>query len=390
MDAHVVIVGGGFGGVHTALKLANKKGVYVRLVTPETYFEYHAALYRSATGRSPMEVAIPLNEFFGFAKNVEVVRDKVESISRDGMVVGESGSVYRYDQLVLATGNVANYFGIPGLQQYSYGAKTIQEALRFKRHLHEQLLEQEAEHAYVVVGGGATGVELAAELVSYLKRIRRKHGIGRGFTVYLIEANARVLPILPESISQSVQRQLERAGVKLVLGTAVQAETADNIELPTGNIRSHTVVWTAGLANNPLLTESSLFKLGPGGKAEVDDHLEALPGIYIVGDGAATEFSGMAQTALHNAAFVAKDILHKLDGKPRSAYKPKRPVYAIPVGPRWSAIRWGSIEVYGRAGWMLRRLADLRLFLTFLPLHKALRLWRFGFADDEVCDVCKG
>lgn len=389
MDMHVVIVGGGFGGVHAALKLANKHGIHVRLVTSETYFEYHAALYRSATGRSPLEVAIPLAQFFRFAKNVEIVQDTVESINPHGHVTGRSGSVYRYDQLVLATGSVTAYFGIRGVQQYAYGAKTIQEALRFKRHLHEQLLRSEVEHAYVVVGGGATGVELAAELVSYLKRVRRKHRVQPGYTVYLVEANDRVLSILPQSMSKAVERRLERIGVKLVLGTAIQSETADYLELPAGNIRSHTVVWTAGMANNPLLTESGHFKLGRAGKVEVGEFLEALPNVYVVGDSAATRFSGMAQTALHNAAFVASDILRKQSGQQRQSYKPKQPVYAIPVGPRWSAVRWGWLEVYGRVGWLLRRLADLRLYVTFLPPYKALRTWRYGYVDEEACPVCR-
>jgi NADH dehydrogenase FAD-containing subunit len=97
----VVIVGGGLGGVRAALKLANRKGIDVKLISPQSYFEYHAALYRSATGRSPLEVAIPLKDFFGYAKNVEVIDDTIEDIdSKDQVVVGKSDSRYEYEKLI--------------------------------------------------------------------------------------------------------------------------------------------------------------------------------------------------------------------------------------------------------------------------------------------------
>src|SRR5690606_19057172 len=148
----------------------------VTLISDQTYFEYHAALYRSATGRSPLEVAVPLVDFFRGANNVEVVEDKVEDFSvKKREVYGQSGSTWAYDSLVLAPGSVTNYFGIKGLEEYSYGVKSIHQALELKRHMHDTLVAGHEERNYVIIGAGATGVELAGELAAYLKEIRRNH-----------------------------------------------------------------------------------------------------------------------------------------------------------------------------------------------------------------------
>lgn len=387
----VVIVGGGFGGVRTALLLANKIGVEVRLISSQGYFEYHAALYRSATGRSPLEVAIPLSDFFAFAENVEVVEDTISDINdKDNYVTGESGSRYNYEALVLALGNVTEYYRIKGLREYAYGVKTIHEALRLKRHLHEQLLSADSDRNYVVIGAGATGVELSAELSDYLKKIRKRHGIKHSFTVDLIESDPRALSAMPTDFSATVGRRLKKLGVKTIFNTPVRSETVDSIQLPRGPMNTHTVIWTAGVTNNPFFSKfPELFHLGGAGRVEVDQYLQAAPGIYVIGDSAATPYSGMAQTALHDAEFIVNNLLRKLKGRPAMEYKPKQPVYAIPVGTRWAAVLWGNARIYGRLGWVLRRLADLKLYLKFLPIRKALTTWRYGFVDEETCAVCK-
>ncbi len=387
----VVIVGGGFGGVRAALSLANKRGVDVKLISNQGYFEYHAALYRSATGRSPLEVAIPLSDFFAYAKNVEVLEDTITDISKnDQKIIGKTGSRYEYDELILALGNITEFYGIKGLKEYAYGVKTIHEALKLKRHLHEQLLNSESDRNYIVIGAGATGVELSAELSAYLKKIRHKHKVNRTFKVDLIEASPRVLAAMPEDFSAGVERRLKKLGVKTHFNTPVKSESVGSIQLPQGQIHSHTVVWTAGVTNNPFFSKfPDIFRLGKAGRVEVDEYLQATSSIFVIGDSAVTPYSGMAQTALHDAKFVVRNLIRKTKGQHMLAYKPKRPIYAIPVGSRWAAVLWGKTRIYGRLGWMLRRQADLRLYLTFLPLRKALTTWRYGFVDEEVCSVCK-
>ncbi len=388
----VVIVGGGFGGVRAALKLANKRGIEVRLISKQSYFEYHAALYRSATGRSPLEVAIPLREFFAKKQGVEFIEDEIVSLHEDQKyLLGKSESKYHYDYVIFSMGAVSQYFGIDGLKEYSEGIKTIQEALELKRHLHEALISHEKpELNYVVVGGGPSGIELAGELPSYLQKIRRNHHVRhKKFNVDLVEASPQLLPQLPARFANKIEKRLARLGVSMYLNTAVKSETAQSLSLPNGSIRTHTVIWTAGTTNNPFYASNRVFKLTKGNKVVVDDYLRVNDEIFVIGDSAATKYSGMAQTALHDADFVANNLLRRLRNKPLNTYVPKAPVHAIPVGPRWSAVKWGSLEIYGRLGWLLRRAADLRLYLEFMPLKSALAVWHYGLVPEEVCRRCK-
>lgn len=386
----IVIVGGGFAGVRAAMKLANRREFTVKLISQRSYFEYHAALYRSATGRSPLEVAIPLADFFGGARNVEVVIDRITRIDPKARVIQSEEFRYQYDSLILAVGGVTQYFHIDGLAEYSYGVKTIQEALELKRHLHEDLTGHQPHH-YVVIGAGATGVELAAEMTAYLSHVRRRHGLrGAGFTVDLIEASERILPQLPARFSDPIAKRLKKLGVKIHLNMAVKGETLDALQLPHGEVKTHTVVWTAGQANNPLFAaHPEIFRLGRKGLVETDKHLKAHDDIYVVGDSAQTTYAGMAQTALHDANLVAENLIRQVKGQRSLAYHPERPIYAIPVGPRWSGVLWGRVRIYGYAGWVLRRLADLRLYLKFLTSGKAFTAWRYGMILEETCPLCR-
>ncbi len=388
----VVIVGGGFSGVRTALNLANNPDFDVVLVSKEPYFEYHSALYRSATGHSAREVAISLIDFFAGDDNIKVVHDEIIQIdSKKKLAAGLLPTPYHYDVLIMAVGSITQYFGIKGMAKFSYGVNTVKEALELKRRLHEDLLTHHSiERNYVVVGGGPTGVELAGELMSYLKHVRGRHHIKTQFNVDLIEAGPRLLAGLPPRFTDRIQRRQKLLGIKTYFNTAVESETVDEIKLPRGELKSHTVMWTAGVTNNPLFAKYPvIFQLGKGGKVVVDQYLEAYPNIYVLGDGALTKYSGMAQTALHDANFLTANLKRRLRDRAQLTYVPKRPIYAIPSGSRWAAVLWGDVRIYGYAGWVMRRLADLRLFLGFLPLTKALAVWRSGFIAEESCPVCK-
>jgi len=137
----VLILGGGFAGVMTAKRLSEYRlpNVRIRLVSDRSNFEYHGALYRYAAGHPLMEVCMPLRDIIN-EDRVEIVTDRVVSIDKEKeMVFGESGSTYRYDTLVIGLGAETNFFGIPGLEEYSFGMKTIDQANELKKHLKQTL-----------------------------------------------------------------------------------------------------------------------------------------------------------------------------------------------------------------------------------------------------------
>jgi len=284
---------------------------------------------------------------------------------------------------------VTNYFGIQGLEKYSYGIKSVAEVRRFKDHLHQQLTDEHTpDPHYVIVGAGPTGIELAGALPGYLRWVMRNHGINhRAINVSLIEAAPRLLPRSPKITSRSVRRRLRQLGVRLSLGQTVQGETADSLMVSGQSLASHTVVWTAGQAHHPFFAQNR-FAINERHKVEVNELLEAERDIYVIGDNASTPYSGYAQTALRDAVFVSKNVIRELNGKPVKSYIPKRPISIIPVGPGWAAVDWGRVHFHGRVGWWLREIADWIGFHDFEPWWKATEQWATEFGREETCPMC--
>ena len=387
----IVIVGGGFGGVRAALRLAGQPDVAVTLISANPGFSYYPQLYHAATGGVRSEASIPLADLFA-GQPVELVQDTITVLDAENqLVVGASGTNYHYDELILALGSVTNYFGIEGLKEFSYNIKSIEGAERFKRHLHDQLAkDSHPELHYVVVGGGPTGVELAAALGDYLEQIIKQHHINAPkYQIDLVEAAPRLLPHSPEGYAARVQRRLEQSGVHVMTGATVEAETPAELRLKGKSIATKTVIWTAGVSNNPFFRNNvDHFTLAKNGRVEVNEYLEAAPHIRVIGDGANTQYTGMAQTAIYDANYVAADILRQLRGGARSKYKPKAPVSVIPVGKRWAAVQWGRLELYGFIGWILRRLADLIAYSDIESWPKAVRVWLQDARREDDCAVC--
>ena len=263
---HVLIVGGGFGGVKAALELVNHTHFKVTLLSDDTDLRYYPTLYHTATGGKRANSSIPLTKIFE-DKAIEIVQGSATTIDRKAKTITTAGGqTHAFDTLILGLGVVTNYFGIPGLSDYSFSIKTQAEVARFKAHLHKQLVDDhQPDLNYVVIGAGPTGIELSGALPSYLKRIIKNHGLQpKPIHIDLIEAAPRLLPRLPRDTSRTVRRQLKRLGVKLYLGSTVQGETADELTVSGKPIRSHTVIWTAGVTNHPFFRQSGYRHLPAG------------------------------------------------------------------------------------------------------------------------------
>ena len=385
----VLIVGGGFGGVKAALELADDSRFDVTLLSDETEFRYYPALYHTATGGKKANSSIPLKELFA-GKRVALEQGIAVRIDRKAKTIITKDEVsIPYDTLILALGVVTNYFGIPGLPEYSYSIKSQSEAARFKAHLHQQLIdERKPDLHYVIVGAGPTGIELAGVLPGYLKKTMKKHGVrDRKVHIDLIEAMPRLLPRMPKRTSRVVRRRLRRLGIRLYLGKAVQGQTADELTVSGKPIRSHTVVWTAGVTNHPFFKDNNFVMMGRG-KVGVDTYLQAEENVFVVGDNANTPYSGLAQTALHDGTFVARNLKRRAKGRDFKSYKAQKPITVIPAGPYWAAVNWRKLQFFGRVGWLLREAADLIGFHDLQPWPKAVRQYLTEFELEDNCPVC--
>ncbi len=386
----IVIVGGGFAGVKAALELAQDIRFHITLISDTPNFRYYGTLYHTAMGGSSEVSSIPLEEIFTEHPRVKIVYAKATGLDRKTQsLTTDNGEKYTYSALILGLGVVTNYFNIPGIEQNAFGIKTPEDAEELKDHLHAQLLDiNQPDLNYVVIGGGPTGIELAGVLGDYVESIRRKHGLPkRKVHVDLVEAAPYLVPRMPKDISRAIARQLRRQGVKLYLKTAVESQTPDELVIGGKPIRSHTVVWTAGMSNNPFFAEQG-FQPSPNRKVRVDQFLQAEPGIYVLGDNADTPYSGMAQTALRDGVFVANNLIRLADGKSNQPYHAKKPIYVMPAGPNWAAVLWGSVRIYGRMGWWLRRAADLIAYHDYEPWFRATKHWLAEYETEESCPRC--
>lgn len=383
-NKRVVIVGGGFGGVKAALELSNTPRIEVVLISQNTHFEYHGALYRSAVGHSPKEVVIPLREIFAGKKNVEVVLDSIGFVdAKKKRLVSLEGTVYGYDFVIFAMGSVVNYFDIQGLKEHTETMSTIADTIKLRKRLVDLFSQPQTRPARIaVVGGGASGVELAAELPAFVELIAKRHHQKKPkLKVIVVEAADRLLPGLSPKTSEKILKRLVSLGVEVHLGLQVESCQKGNLCLSAGSLGADILIWTAGFKPVPFYqAHPEIFTLAQNGKVMVNEYLQVASqeDIFVIGDNAATPYSGMAQTALHNAAFVARTIKNTLNKKPIKPYKPVKPLYVITVGGTWAVVQKGKKVYAGLRGWRVRRQADLWIFKNFQPYEQAIKTWRAG------------
>ena len=396
LKKHVVVVGGGWAGIRLVRKLkklANNQ-VRITLVSNEPNFRYSAALYRVATGHKEKEAIIPIHELIGDVPQARFIRGTMSTIHpKNKTITLTNGTLLYYDYAVLALGSVTTYFGIPGIQENAYSIKTQKELRTFRTHVHKDLLDEKApDKHYVIVGAGPTGVELAAAMASYMKAVVKRHGIKRKrVRIELIEASARVLPMAHQRASQLALKRLRSLGVHVHLNSKVEYETEISLVVNGRSIPTKTVVWTAGVANSPFFSKhQQIFTLNNRGKVIVDDHLRAAKKLYVIGDNAVTPYSGLGLTAVHNASYVARDIISSIEGaKLTPAYTPLVPATVVPVGKRWAVFQYRSIVIGGWFGGVIRSLADLVSYSDIAGWHAAFKLWLHSNELEEQCVLCK-
>ncbi|MBI3366760.1 FAD-dependent oxidoreductase [Candidatus Roizmanbacteria bacterium] len=395
IEKKILIVGAGFGGIRCALDLANHHlpEIKITLVNPTPHFEYHATLYRLLTGKSALETCIPLRDIFLRKMNIDVVEDFVTDVNfKKNYAEGKSGSKYHYDYLILALGSETAYCDIPGLKDLSFTLKSVNDALRLKQHLHEIF----SSHV-IVVGGGATGVEIAGELALYTKKLAEHHAENIPLlTIDLITSGERLVPQLPLDLSIEISRRLRELGINLYFNRRVTKEEVGEVFMKDMSIKTKTVIWAAGVEGNELYRKIGL-PVNSKSQVIINKYLQPIlskdnltSNVYIIGDGADTKFSGMAQTALDHGHLVAENINRDIQSQPQEPYYPEEPAYTVPVGNNWAAVSMYGINFYRRVGWWIRRFMQLQFLLSILPFSKAITAWREDGILWESCPVCRG
>ncbi len=403
MTHRILIVGGGFGGVTVARRLGKQQvpDVEITVLTDRPWLEYYGVLYRLIRGAHYSEACIPLPMIL--PKGVTMTIDRAVAIDAVTKVVqGAKGVVYAYDTLVVGVGAEPAYFGIPGMKEHSFTVSHAGHALRLRDDIRAEIeAMRTADPAtrrtlgrFAVIGAGATGVEMSGDMLHEAQTLAQKNGLDPSLvSVDLIEAADRVLPITEPTCSAKTLKRLQSIGVNVLLQTAVESAEKGRLHLKGGRtIEAGMILWTAGVKANGLLAGIAGMEFDKRGRVIVDDHLKAkgVSDVFVVGDAASTKFAGMAQTAIDDGMFVAKVIAAELAHRTPPTYAPRLPAYAIPAGPNWAAVKYSFIRAYGVPGYVLRRLADIHVYMLIMPwrhVHRAffgtIRFSNYGIPEPK-------
>jgi len=382
---HVVIIGGGFGGIKAALELSKRQIGKITLISDQPYFLHHATLYATATGKSTEESVIPLATIFVNHPQVEVVSDFITSFDPHRKLISSERKDYHYDKLVLALGATTNFYGVRGMEKHAYGIKTLEEVREFQDHIHAEVVEQKLDKDYFVIGGGLTGIEMASALREYLLSLKSVYRLKNADPrVTLVEAAPRIVPRMSRSASNKIRAQLQKQGVRVLENHQVTELTGNRITVAGKTYPTTTAVWTSGVANNAFYTANrEYFSVEPNGRIHVNPYLEALENVYVIGDNNSVKYSGMALPAIKQATHVAKNITRLATKRPQVAFKPTSVPVGVPVGSKWGYAEWHGFYISGRIGAMVRRWMELYGYCQLVPFKVALPIWR----SHDVTDV---
>jgi NADH dehydrogenase len=383
----VIILGGGFGGLRAAQRL-KRAPVQVKLFDRRNFHLFQPLMYQVATGSlSPGEIAAPLRSVLSKQKNTEVLLGEAADIDpANNRIKLQDGAEFEYDSLIVATGSQTSYYGNDAWREAAPSLKSVEEATAIR---HKILLAFEcAERAktpedvrawltFVIVGAGATGLELAGALAEIanetLKHEFRNINPGEA-RILLVEGGPRILPAFPEDLSAKAEKLVSRLGVEILKGVKVTRIDDDGVvlERPTGSesLRAKTVLWAGGVTISEFgkkLAQRVEAQTDRIGRVAVSQQLTVpnYPNIFIVGDLALAlakngkPLPGVAQVAMQGGAYAAKVIRARVEEKPEP--------------PPFHYFDKGDLAVIGRAAAVANifgfHLSGLPAWLVWLFIH---------------------
>ena len=399
----VVIVGAGFGGL-AAVRALEKEAVDIVLVDQHNHHLFQPLLYQVATAwLSPADIAAPVRNVFSRQKNLSVVLGKVVAVDAGGnnLTIDNGMHVYEqaYDYLVLATGARHDYFGNDQWEAFAPGLKTLDDAIGIR----ERLLmaferaematdpeERDAHLTIVIVGAGATGVEMAGSIVelaraALVKDFRRIDP--RQAHVLLVEAGPRVLPAFPEHLSVAAKRSLEKLGVQVKVNSRVTKCEAGSVTIGDRRVPAETVIWAAGVKASPAAAWLGAEADRAGRvKVEPDYSVPGHGNVFVIGDTASLVDAderlvpGVAPAAKQAGHSVGGVIRAALAGRSKPApFRYRDPGNMATIGRHAGVADFGWVSLRGRVAWWLWGIVHIYFLIDFRSRLTVSINWLWSF-----------
>jgi len=398
MEPHVVVLGCGFGGLFAARILAGAP-VRVTVLDRTNHHLFQPLLYQVATaGLSAPAVAAPLRHTLAEQKNVTVIYGDAKRIDvARRAVVLDGGDEIAYDQLIVATGAANNYFGNDAWEAHAPSLKTLEDAynirsrvlLAFERAEREaDALKRAAWLTFVVIGAGATGVELAgafAEIARHTLRGEFRRFDPRNARVVIVEGGERVLPAYPPKLSERARLQLERLGVTVWLGRSVTGIDGDGVQMGPERLSARTVVWAAGVAASPLGATLGV-PVDRTGRVIVGEDL-SIPGhpeVTVIGDLAALPWHtppvpGIAPAAKQMGKLVARNIVLSISNRKIKTFHYQDVGMLATIGMNSAVAVIGRLQLSGYPAWLLWLVAHIYFLIGFRNRLVVLIDWAWAY-----------
>ena len=367
----VVIAGAGFGGIEAARALA-KAPVDVTIVDRQNHHCFQPLLYQVATAAlSPADVAWPIRHMFRRQLNATVLMAAVTGIDMAARIVRTDAIEFPYDYLVLATGATHSYFGHDEWAEAAPGLKRVEDATRIRRRIliafeRAELARTEAERrrllTFVIVGAGATGVEMAGAIGEVARQTLAKdfrHIDPRSARIVLIEAGPRVMPAFTEHLADYVVRSLAAKGVEIMTATRVTGCDLHGVDTDKGRIDAATIIWAAGVVASPAAQWLGAVH-DRAGRVTVESDL-SVPGhreVFVIGDTAAVTYDGrpvpgIAPAAKQMGKYVGRLIAARVAGATEAApFHYRHQGDLATVGRGTAVVKLGRFELTGFVGWL--------------------------------------
>ena len=395
---HVVIVGGGFGGLQAAMRL-DRAPVDVTIIDRQNYHCFQPLLYQVATAAlSPAEVAWPIRHILRRQANATVFMAEVTGIDAAAHMVKTNSGPFHYDFLVIATGATHSYFGHDAWATFAPGLKRIEDATRIRRSILAAF--EEAELAgddearrrlltFVIVGGGPTGVEMAGAIAEVARQtlardFRRIDP--RAARIVLLEAGPRLLPSFSERHSAYAHRTLIAMGVEVKINTPVVRCDTRGVDLENGRIDAGAIVWAAGVVASPA-AQWLAAERDRAGRVIVrpDLSLAGHGNIFVIGDTAsAVDESGRTAPGLAPAAkqmgdYVGQLIAARIAGRALPPFRYRNQGVLATVGRRAAVVELGPIQLKGFIGWLFWSVVHIYFLIGLRNRFVVALTWLWGY-----------
>jgi NADH dehydrogenase len=403
---HVVIIGGGFGGL-SAAKSLRRAPVHLTLIDKRNFHLFQPLLYQVATGGlSPADIASPIRAVLKHQRNAHVLLGEVVDILPDqNCVVLEDGSQVPYETLIIAAGARHHYFGHEQWESLAPGLKTIEDAQEMRRRILIAFEEAERETdpekqrewlRFIIVGGGPTGVELAgsiAELAHQTLKGNFQRIDPANAEILVIEGTDRVLPPYPPDLSERALRSLQHLGVEVHTNSTVVDITPESVTIRSGDqemvLRTHTVLWGAGVKASPLgkiLAEHTGVEPDRAGRVKVQPDLSVpgCPNIFVLGDMMFLEqdgkpLPGVAQVAMQGGTYIGRLIRKRLKGQSLPSFRYWNKGDMAVIGRKVAVADLKKLHLSGFLAWILWLFIHLMYLVGFENRVIVFIQWAWGY-----------